>query len=557
MKTYQQLALLLADAGVTTVFGVMGDGNMHWIAAYREQPGCRWRPAWHEAGAVWMADGYAAATGDVGVATVTMGPGLAQSLAALATAVRVRRPLLLITAALPTRVPPDAQDSRQRDLVAATGARYVAARSAGEIPTALAIALESARAGDVTVLAVDLDVFLEPADGARAAVRGTGTRAARHSDPVALAAAADALRAATAPMVVIGRGVRNADCLDAALQLGRRVGAVFATTLGGRTALPDEPFDVGVIGMMADPTARALAGRADVVLVLGAALDRYNCDGGDFARNAHVIRVDSRPPDELWSPSERTTWLTGSVSDIVPALTARLPEAAARPPEAAGIRTPEVRAALAAERARQDALADLRPADGANPWAMVAELDGALPADAYVVVGIGHFWYFVAPYLRPAPRRTFHFACGFGLIGQALPVAVGAAAAVGEQHPVVAIEGDGSLPMNVQELQAAVRHGVDLLLVVMNNQAYGSEYHKLALADLDVAGSEFDTVPFDVVEVSRAMGATARRAADPDELGAALRELLPLPGVRVIDSQISRSTLSEVYERQHGRPANH
>ncbi|MDT4933872.1 MAG: hypothetical protein QOK11_1764, partial [Pseudonocardiales bacterium] len=98
MKTYQQLALLLADAGVTTVFGVMGDGNMHWIAAYREQPGCRWRPAWHEAGAVWMADGYAAATGDVGVATVTMGPGLAQSLAALATAVRVRRPLLLITA---------------------------------------------------------------------------------------------------------------------------------------------------------------------------------------------------------------------------------------------------------------------------------------------------------------------------------------------------------------------------------------------------------------------------------------------------------------------------
>jgi thiamine pyrophosphate-dependent acetolactate synthase large subunit-like protein len=549
MKTYQQLALLLADAGVTTVFGVMGDGNMHWIAAYREQPDCRWRPAWHEGGAVWMADGYAAATGDVGVATVTMGPGLAQSLAALATAVRVRRPLLLITAALPTRVPPEAQDSRQRDLVAATGARYVAARSAGEIPTALAIALESARAGDVTVLAVDLDVFQEPADATAASVRGNGTRVSRHAERAALDATVDALRAATAPMVVIGRGVGNANCLDAALQLGRRIGAVFATTLGGRTALPDEPFDLGVIGMMADPTARVLAGRADVVLVLGAALDRYNCDGGDFARNAHVIRVDIRPPDELWSPSERTTWLTGDVSYVVPALTAGLPEAA-------GMRTPEVRAALAAERVRQDALADVTPVDGANPWAMVAELDGALPADAYVVVGIGHFWYFVAPYLRPAPLRRFHFACGFGLIGQALPVAVGAAAAVGDRHPVVAIEGDGSLLMNVQELQAAVRHGVDLLLVVMNNQAYGSEYHKLALADLNVAGSEFDAIPFDVVEVSRAMGATARRAGDPDQLRAGLRELLPLSGVRVIDAQISRSTLSEVYERQHGRASH-
>src|SRR5258708_12951464 len=125
MKTYQQLALLLADAGVTTVFGVMGDGNMHWIAAYREQPGCRWRPAWHEAGAVWMADGYAAACASasdgnargpgagVGVATVTMGPGLAQSLAALTSAVRPRRPVLLLTADIPPSVPGQAQAARQ------------------------------------------------------------------------------------------------------------------------------------------------------------------------------------------------------------------------------------------------------------------------------------------------------------------------------------------------------------------------------------------------------------------------------------------------------------
>jgi thiamine pyrophosphate-dependent acetolactate synthase large subunit-like protein len=550
MKAYEQLALLLADAGVTTVFGVMGDGNMHWIAAYREQRGCQWRPAWHEAGAVWMADGYAGATGDVGVATVTMGPGLAQSLAALSTAARVRRPVLLITAALRTRVPPEAQDSPQRALVAASGARYIAVQSASELPATLGTALEWARGGDVTVLAVDLDVFQEPAYVAAASVRGAGTRVARRVDALALSAAADALRTATAPMVVIGRGVLAADCLDAALQVGRRVGAVFATTLGGRTALPDEPFDLGVIGMMADPTARAIGGRADVVLVLGAALDRYNCDGGDFARDAHVIRVDIRPPGELWSPSERTTWLTGDVSDVVPALTALLPEAA-------GVRTLEVRSALAAERARQDALPALHSMDGANPWAMVAELNAMLPADAYVVVGIGHFWYFVAPYVRPGPRRRFHFACGFGLIGQALPVAVGAAAALGDRHTVVAIEGDGSVVMNVQELQAAVRHGVDLLLVVMNNQAYGSEYHKLALAHLDVAGSEFDAIPFDVVEVSEAMGATARRAGDPEQLREALRELLPVAGVRVIDAQISRSTLSEVYQRQHGGAPHH
>ena len=548
MKTYEQVARLLAAAGVTTVFGVMGDGNMHWLAAYREQPGCRWRPAWHEAGAVCMADGYAAATGEVGVATVTMGPGLAQALGALTVAARVRRPVLLITAELPPDVPPQAQEAPQRAWVTAAGARYLRVLTAADLPATLAAALASARAGVATVLAVAIDVFQHPAV---AAVRDVTQAPARvRPAPVAqLEAAARVLASATAPLVVIGRGVLAGTCVEAVLRLGRRIGAVFGTTLGGRVVLPEEEFDLGVLGMMASPVARDLAARADVVLVLGAALDRYNSDGGALARDARVIHVDVRPASQLWSPSERTTWVTGDVTEVVPALTARVGEAT-------GLRTTPVRAAVATEQARQGALRTAHARDGANPWAMVAVLDAELPGDAHVVVGIGHFWYFVAPQLRPTPNRTFHYACGFGLIGQALPVAVGAAAALGRRRPVVAVEGDGSLAMNIQELQAAVRHGVDVLLIVMNNRAYGSEYHKLALADLDTGGSEFDAVPFDIVAVAQALGATACRADDPERLRSAVRELLPLRGVRVVDAAISRSTMSEVYQRQHGHQPN-
>jgi acetolactate synthase I/II/III large subunit len=542
MKIYEQVARLLADAGVTTVFGVMGDGNMHWVAAYRELDGCRWRPAWHEAGAVWMADGLAAATGDVGVATVTMGPGLAQSLAALTTAVRVRRPLLLITAQVPARVPAEAQQANQREWVEACGAGYLSISDPAEVPAALATALRAARAGDVTVLAIDLALFtLDASEPARSAAAA----AARVAPD--LAAAIAVLQGATSPLVLIGRGVRASGAVDAVLALGRRLGAAFATTLGGRTALPDEAFDLGVIGMMADPLTRATALQADVVLVLGAGLDRYNTDSCAFARDAHIVRVDARPADELWSPSELNTWVSGDLATIVPKLFAGL-----SPADAVGMRTPELRAAVEAERARQDALAEAAPVDGPNPWAAVAVLDELLPADAYVVLGIGHFWYFVAPYLRPALDRRFHYANGFGLIGQALPVAIGAAVALDGRRPVIAIEGDGSLPMNVQELQAAVRHDVDLVLVVLNNHAYGSEFHKLARAGLDVAGSEFDDTPFDVVAVAEAMGATGRRAANPAELRRALTELLPQRGVRVIDVEISRSTMSEAYVRQHG-----
>jgi thiamine pyrophosphate-dependent acetolactate synthase large subunit-like protein len=303
--------------------------------------------------------------------------------------------------------------------------------------------------------------------------------------------------------------------------------------------------------MMADPVMRAVADRADVVLVLGAALDRYNTDGTTLGRHASLIRVDVRPRSALWSPARQTTWVEGDVGEVVRALAAALPH------EQVGVRTSELQAELAAERARQNALADGPTADGANPWAMVAALDTALPPNAYVVVGIGHFWYFVAPYLRPAPHRRLHYANGFALIGQALPVAVGAAIALGNDRPVVAVEGDGSLAMNIQELQAAVRHGVDLLVVVINNQAYGSEYHKLALADLDVASSEFDQTPLDIVAVAEAMGATARRASDPAQLHAALADLLPARGVRVIDAHVSRSTMSEAYQRQHGSVPSH
>ena len=111
MKAYEAFAKRLAGHGCATVFGLMGDGNMYWVSAYAALEGTTWYPAWHEAGALGMADGYAATSGRVGVATVTMGPGLAQSLAALTAAVRTHRALLLITAEVTDNPPGQAQSA--------------------------------------------------------------------------------------------------------------------------------------------------------------------------------------------------------------------------------------------------------------------------------------------------------------------------------------------------------------------------------------------------------------------------------------------------------------
>lgn len=551
------LARLLRDMGVAAVFGVMGDGNMHWLAEYATLPGVRWCPAWHEAGAVGMADGYARAAGreTVGVATVTMGPGLAQALAALTAAVRTRSPVLVITAEPARRSPPDAQDVGQRSWAETAGARYRLVTDAADLSAALAETMRSARTGCPAVLALAAGLMdreydggaprgVAPADPEGAAADATGP------DGSALGTAARLLAASRRPLVLLGRGAELSGAVPAAVRLGRRIGACFLTTVPakGCLAAARDPFDFGLAGTMAHPAARRLAARADAVLVVGAALDQHNTSGGTFFGGARLIRVDRRPPNRMWHPDADVTEITADAATAVARLAAELP-----PSHGPGLRSAQTAALLAVEPSRRAALAAAEPGDGLNPWAVIAAIDDSVSGRAHVVTGVGHFWYFAAPYLSARPGRTFQFGYGFGLIGQGLPLAIGAAVAAGPGHRTVAIEGDGSFLMNPQELQSAVRFGADLLVLVLNNAAYGSEFHKLAIAGLDTAAGAFDR-PADIAAVARALGADARQVRSMDELHSGLAAFAASGGVRLLDISIARSVMSEAYQRMHLPP---
>jgi acetolactate synthase-1/2/3 large subunit len=568
----QILARRLRDAGVTVVFGVMGDGNMHWLAEYATLPGVRWCPAWHEAGAVGMADGYARAAGRagtgrasaardsaardsadrdrVGVATVTMGPGLAQGLAALTAAVRTRSPLLVITAEPDHVSPPHAQDVDQRSWAAAAGARYRLVTEPADLSGALAETMACARSGHPAVLAIAVSLMEREHDDDEPGSAPPPAPGPAGSDLTGLEPAARLLAASRRPLVLLGRGAELSGAVQAAVEVGRRIGACFLTTVPAKGCLADarDPFDLGLAGTMAHPPARRLAGTADVVLVIGAALDAYNTFGGSFFRGARLIRVDIRPPAEMWHPAGDVIDITADAATAITGLAALLP-----PGPEPGLRTPQTADLLASEPARRAALNAAEPPDGLNPWAVIAAIDAAVPDRAHVVTGVGHFWYFAAPYLSARPGRTFDFGYGFGLIGQGLPLAIGAAVAAGADRPTVAIEGDGSFWMNPQELQSAVRFGADLLVIVLDNAAYGSEFHKLGIAGLDPVAGAFDR-PADVVAVARALGAAARRVATMDELHSGLASLAASGGVRVLDVGIARSVMSEAYQRMHLPP---
>jgi acetolactate synthase-1/2/3 large subunit len=546
VKVSQLIARRLREAGVTAVFGVMGDGNMHWLAEYAALPGVRWCPAWHEAGAVGMADGYARAAGRdrVGVATVTMGPGVAQALAALTAAVRTRSSVLVITAEPDHVSPPNAQDVDQRSWATAAGASYRLVTEPADLSGALAETMARARSGHPAVLAVALGLMdREHHDDHPSQAPPVPIPAGPAG--AALEPAARLLAAGRRPLVLLGRGAELSGAIQPAVEVGRRIGACFVTTVpakGGLAAAAD-PFDLGLTGTMAHPPARQLAAAADVVLVLGAALDAHNTAGGSFFGDARLIRVDIRAPDQMWHPAGEVIEITADATAAITQLAALLP--AGRDP---GLRTAQTAELLASEPARRLALAATQPADGLNPWAVIAAIDEAISGPAHIVTGVGHFWYFAAPYLSARPGRTFHFGYGFGLIGQGLPLAVGAA--VGTDCPTVALEGDGSFWMNPQELQSAVRFGADLLVIVLNNEAYGSEVHKLGIAGLDPAAGTFGQ-PADVVATARALGAAACRVRTMDELHGGLAAFAASGGVRLLDVGIARSVMSEAYQRMH------
>jgi acetolactate synthase-1/2/3 large subunit len=616
VKVYQSLARLLRAAGVTAVFGVMGDGNMHWLAEYAALPGVRWCPAWHEAGAVGMADGYAVAASQpaggqlaglpdpgptVGVATVTMGPGVAQALGALTAAVRTRSRVLVITAEPDHVPPPGSQDIDQRAWAHTAGASYRLVTGPADLRYAVAEAMAGASSGHPAVLAVPVSLMERDDSGqsdggltsgqrpaatatanaaADAAVSATATATAVGDDlaqpdwavaqrgapqPAALQAAAEVLASSQRPIVLLGRGAAADGAIPMVVDLGRQIGACFLTTVPAKGCLAafGDPFDLGLTGTMASPAAHSVAGTADVALVVGAALDGHNTSGGSFFGDARLIRVDCRPASQLWSPGNQITNITSGSAAAIEQLSAAVTQLSGQLPADGrlGLRTAETAGLLASEPDRRAALAATQLADGLNPWAVIAAIDDAIADTAHIVTGVGHFWYFTAPYLSGRSGRTFHFGYGFGLIGQGIPLATGAAVAAldrGPARPTVVIEGDGSFLMNLQELQSAVRFGADLLVLVLNNEAYGSEFLKLGIAGLDPASGSFGH-PVDITAVASALGAQSRRVRTLAELQAGLAAFTQCGGVRVLDIAIARSVMSEAYQRMHlpGGQAGH
>lgn len=477
----------IRSRGASTVFGLPGVHNLAFWTGARDPVVVR-----HEQAAVYAADGWARATGRLGAAVVTTGPGAANAVAAFGEAAAAGSPVLLIASEIPEaqrragRLRGVLHESRDQAGIFRPLAKAVfTPRAPNEVATALDAAVAAALRpprGPV-YLDVPADVLGLPAGRPAKGERG-GEDAP--SDDL-LDAAAELLRSRR---VVLWTGTGAVDEGDLIGRLATRLGAPVVSTYGARGCPPsDHPRAVGLPPH--EPEVAELIGGADVLLAVGGDLDGMNTRNWTMPRPPLLVTVDSAPavdPPE-W-PADVA--VTGRPADALDGLLDRLP--ADRPP-------------WAPEGLRAAVLARLR-ADPATAEAMVLveAVEAARTPGTVLVCDMAVAGYWVGGYASASAARRLAYPVGWGTLGFGLPAALGAAAT---GLPVLAVCGDGGLAMGLGELATLVQEQLPVTVLVVDDGGYGMLRYDQQRAGHAPAGTDLLTPDFGTLAAAFGLAYTA------------------------------------------------
>jgi thiamine pyrophosphate-dependent acetolactate synthase large subunit-like protein len=473
----EALAAGLASFGVRDVFGLVGSGNLE-LANALVANGVAYHGVNHEAAAVAAADGYARVSGSIGVATVHQGPGFTNTLTALVEALRSRTPLVVLAAESSA----GNQVLDQLAVTEAVGGVGMRLREPADLTAAFVRAREHRR---TVVLSLPLD------RQKAAALAQVPPLPAPPVHPRPSPEDVEWLRRAVAgaerPVILAGRGALHAR--EALERLAESWGALLATTAAVHGLFTGNLRSVGISGGFASPLARRLLAQADVVLVFGASLNHWTTERGEMFKQARVVQVDLVRPGPVTS-----TWLQADARATAEAL--RLTGSGW---------DASVLAKLRAYR-RRDEIDDLSTVEHIDPRTLMVALDEHLPEERAISIDSGHFMGWPAMYLGVRSPDQFVMAQAFQSVGLGLATAIGASVAR-RDRVTAAVVGDGGLRMSLGELDTAVRLGLPLLVVVVNDAGYGAEVHDFEPLGVDVGLARLPDVDF--AAVARALGAEA------------------------------------------------
>lgn len=540
---FDVLAEAFYQEGVDSCFALLGDANMNFATRLAER-GCRMFYVRHEHCAVAAAMAFTRKSGDVGVATVTCGPGLTQLMTALPAAVRARLPLVIFAGEAPLGSAWYNQAIDQAPLVTATGAAYHSLHLPDRMPLAVRDAfLEARRKRRPVVLGIPFD--LQNLEWTGASELPSPSRsllpdvAPCPPHPKDLERAAKAVESAQRVIVMAGLGAVEAEAGLACQVLAEDCDGLLATTLPARGLFCDDPFSIGIAGGFSTDLARECFGEADLVIAVGTSLSHHNADAGRLWPNARVLHIDTEPVTLSQGRIAADMHLRADARLGVEMLTAAIQK-----------RNPEWRSDELARRIRQEppyAAEFPRETGLHDPRDVVAALERALPSSWEMVNSSGHCSFFFAQMPSRAQER-FLTIREFGAIGNGVSFAIGVAAARPEST-VVLFDGDGSILMHVQELETIRRHKLNILIIVMNDGAYGSEIHKLRAEGLDDSGAVFGRT--NLAEIARGFGLQGKLVHDLSALPGMIDDFARQGGSAVWDIPVSDRVYSPVIARAH------
>ncbi len=542
MKGYEALAAAVAEEGTEVTFGLLGDGNMLFQTVLTEEHGVRFVSARHEAGAVAMADGYARATGRPGVCTVTHGPGLTQCGTPLTAARIARSPVLLIAGNTPKGFRLHGQNIEQQPFALATAGAWQEARMPETLAEDVALAFRHVRLGKgPLVFDVGLDAQrAEVGEGWHytPSMEGIAPTSPRPPDAERVADVARLLEASERPAIIAGRGAIAADAREPIVALADRIGACLATTLLAKGWFSDHPFNLGIAGGFSDDLAREVFAEADLVIAFGASLNQFTTSHGALFPHAQLVQVEL-DAERIGSITPVDQAIVGDAAATAKALFAALdelsitPKTELRPVNLAG------RVAANAPLAGVDFAG---PDGGADPREVALTFDRLLPPGRVVLTGIGHYTGYASIYVGVDDPRDLILPWQLGSVGLGLPAAIGAAVGRPDQT-VVVFEGDGGIMMSLPELETAARCGVPLLVVVLDDGAYGAELHILRRHGLPTGLSLFDNPDFPAV--AQTLGLESHDAPTVEDLERLLPDLFPLSGPTLVRVAINQDVVHE------------
>jgi acetolactate synthase-1/2/3 large subunit len=519
----EALVQQLVREGARVVFGLPGVQLYGAIAALRDEPAVRFVTTRHEQATTYMADGYARAGGGFGVALVVPGPGLYNAAAGLSTAYSASSPVLLVVGQVPKgyigrKVGVLHEVDEQLDAIRAVTKWRRAIREVAEVPAAVHEAAHQLTRGRPRPVALELppEVLETEADVELLPPVVPARPVAAAAD---IARAAEVLRAAQRPAIYAGGGVHAAGAHDALAAVAEYLQAGVLESGEGKGAVSGASDLALGAALWRESPLRAYLDAADVVLAVGTRLAVAM-----LRADQPVIQLDI-DAEEIGRNHPNTRGLVGDARATLEALLARL--------RAAGPPRPSRKAEHETLRARLTALA----AEFEPPAAILRSLRAAIPPDAIVVADMTQVGYHSRPFWPVYQPRTYLNSSYSGNLGFGFPCAIGAKVAC-PRRPVVALVGDGGFLFNAQELATVVQHGINVVVVVFNDNAYGN-----VARDLDEAwGGKFGSELYnpDFGKLADAFGLVGLRAKAAGDVGDLVREAIGLDRPVLIEVPVSR-----------------